>query len=92
MTLKERQINGLMIFLASAMVMYGAGAAWLHNRPPNVDIPWGNIRSGPVVIEVTGETTRSGVYYLPEKTTLPQFLNMAGVEYSPPPAPIFPNR
>ncbi len=82
MTLKERQINGLMVFLAAAMVMYGAGSAWLRNRPPDVNIPWGNIRSGPVVIEITGETPRSGVYYLPEKTTYLQFLNMTGVEYA----------
>jgi DNA uptake protein ComE-like DNA-binding protein len=84
MALKERQINGLLIFLAAALIMYGAEAVWLHTRPPEVDIPWGNIRSGPVVIEVTGKTPRSGVYYLPEKTTLPQFLSMTGVAYSPP--------
>jgi len=87
MTLKERQINGLMVFLAAAMVMYGAGSAWFRNRPPDVNIPWGSIRSGPVVIEITGETQRTGVYYLPEKTTLRQFLNMAGVEYSNPAGP-----
>jgi hypothetical protein len=87
MTLKERQINGLMFFLAAAMVMYGAGTAWFHSRPPDVNLSWGNIRSGPVVIEMTGETPRSGIYYLPEKTSFLQFLNMAGVEYSNPVGP-----
>ncbi|MEI7637266.1 MAG: helix-hairpin-helix domain-containing protein [Syntrophus sp. (in: bacteria)] len=82
MTLKERQINGLMVFLAVAVVMYTAGSAWFWNRPSDVSLPWGNIWSGPVVIEITGETDPSGVYYLPEKTTFMQFLNMAGVEYS----------
>ncbi|HAJ27118.1 MAG TPA: hypothetical protein DCG53_07730 [Syntrophus sp. (in: bacteria)] len=90
MTLKGRQINGLMVFLAAAIVMYGAGSAWLRNRPPDVNLPWGNIRSGPVVIEITGETPRSGVYYLPEKTTYLQFLNMAGVEYENPVGPDLP--
>ncbi|MCX5829644.1 MAG: helix-hairpin-helix domain-containing protein [Deltaproteobacteria bacterium] len=87
MTLKERQINGLMIFLAVAVVMYAAGSAWFRNRPPDVNLPWGNIRSGPVVIEITGEPDPSGVYYLPEKTTFLQFLNMAGVDYSNPIGP-----
>ncbi|MCK9195895.1 MAG: helix-hairpin-helix domain-containing protein [Syntrophales bacterium] len=87
MTLKERQINGLMLFLALAVVMYAAGSAWFRNRPPDVNLPWGNIRSGPVVIEITGETGPSGVYYLPERTTFLQFLNMAGVEYSNPIGP-----
>lgn len=87
MTLKERQINGLMVFLAVAMVMYAAGSAWFRNRPPDVNLSWGNIRSGPVVVEITGETARFGVYYLPEKTTFLQFLNMAGVEYSNPVSP-----
>ncbi|MFA6412650.1 MAG: helix-hairpin-helix domain-containing protein [Syntrophales bacterium] len=87
MTLKERQINGLMIFLVVAMVMYAAGSAWLRNRPPDVNLPWGNIRSGPVVVEMTGETPRSGVYYVPEKTTYLQFLNMTGVEHSNPAGP-----
>jgi competence protein ComEA len=84
MTLKERQINGLIVFLAAAMVVYGAGSAWFRNRPPDVNLPWGNIQSGPTVIEITGETRQSGVYYLPEKTTLLQFLNMAGIEYANP--------
>ena len=84
MTLKERQINGLMVFLAVAVVMYAAGSALFRNRPPDVNLAWGNIRSGPVVVEIAGETARSGIYYLPEKTTFLQFLNLAGVEYSDP--------
>lgn len=87
MTLQERQINGLMIFLAAAMVMYGAGSAWHWNRPPDVNLTWGDIRSGPVIVEITGVTPRSGIYYLPEKTTLLQFLSMAGVEYADPAGP-----
>ncbi len=84
MTLKERQINGLMVFLAVAMVMYFAGSTWFWNCPPDVNLLGINIRSGPVVVEISGETARSGVYYLPDKTTLLQFLNIAGVEYSNP--------
>jgi len=84
MTLKERQINGLMVFLAVALVMYAAGSAWFQNGPPDVNLPWGNIRSGPVAVEIAGETIRSGIYYLPEKTIIQEFLNMAGVEYSNP--------
>ena len=84
MTLKERQINGLMVFLAVAVVMYVAGSALFRNSPPDVNLPWGNIRSGPVVVEIAGETARSGVYYLSEKTTFLQFLSMVGVEYSNP--------
>jgi len=84
MILKERQINGLTVFLAIAMIMYAAGSAWFRDCPPDVNLPWGNIRSGPVVVEITGETTRSGIYYIPEKTTFQEFLNMAGVEYSDP--------
>lgn len=87
MTLKERQIHGLMVFLAVAMVMYAAGSAWFRNRPPDVNLPWGNIRSGPVIVEITGESARSGIYYLPEETTFLQFLNMAGVGYSNPGGP-----
>ncbi|MFA5182987.1 MAG: helix-hairpin-helix domain-containing protein [Syntrophales bacterium] len=87
MTLKERQINGLTVFLAVAMVMYGAGSACFRNRPPDVNLPWGNIRNGPVIVEITGESPQSGVYYLPDKTTFPQFLDMAGVAYSSPIGP-----
>ena len=87
MILKERQINGLIVFFTVAVVMYAAGSAWFRNRPPDVDLPWGNIRSGPIVVEITGETDRSGVYYLPVKTTFMQFLNMAGVDYSNPVGP-----
>ena len=87
MTLKERQINGLMVFLAIAMVMYAVGSVWFRNGPPDVNLPWGNIRSGNVIVEIAGESPRSGVYYLPEKTTFLQFMNMAGVEYSNPLGP-----
>jgi hypothetical protein len=87
MTLKARQINGLTVFLAVAMVMYAAGSASLRNRPPDVNLPWGSIGIGPVIVEIAGDSPQAGIYHLPAGTTEGQFLDMAGVEYSNPLGP-----
>ncbi|HPC32767.1 MAG TPA: helix-hairpin-helix domain-containing protein [Syntrophales bacterium] len=76
MNLKERQFNGLLVFLAGSIFAYlGASACYGHHRWDK-EIPYGNILYGPVVVEMAGDTPAAGIYYLPEKTTLAGFLDL----------------
>jgi competence protein ComEA len=39
---------------------------------------WTDSSSGPMVIELSGETDRKGIYYIPSRTPVRRFLEMAG--------------
>ncbi len=79
MGLKDRQLSGLMIMALMAMIVYGAVSTRFWKNNAEEEIPYGSIRSGPVVVELAGEVPQAGIYYLPEKTTLAEFIALTGV-------------
>jgi competence protein ComEA len=80
MSLPERQIDGLMIFVfmiaAACLMAFFSVSMTSRNSAP----AYGDPREGPVVVSLTGESARGGIYYLPEHTPLSRLLQLAGVE------------
>ncbi len=79
MGLKDRQLAGLKVIILFAVIVCMTVSARFWNHPAKMEIPYGSIRSGPVVVELAGEVPRAGIYYLPARTTLAEFMEIAGI-------------
>lgn len=81
MRLTERQVDGLIVcvLIAAAAGMFSLYSARITRQDIRID--HGEPRDGPVVVRLSGDLQRKGVYYLPEKTKILTLLTLAGVEY-----------
>jgi len=79
MELKDRQLAGLKLTILLALLVYAAISASFWKQETWREIPYSGARDGSLVVELAGDITQAGVYYLPEKTTLSRFMSMAGV-------------
>lgn len=47
--------------------------------PSPLDVPYSSVRPGTVAVELTGDSGRNGVYFVPKGTPLDRFLDLAGI-------------
>lgn len=47
--------------------------------PSPIDVPYSSVRPGTVAVELTGDSGRNGVYFVPKGTPLVGFLDLAGI-------------
>ena len=80
MPLTERQIDGLIVcvFLIAAVCLTAFFAVSTVRR--DAGPAHGDPRDGPVVVRLSGDVGRGGIYYLPKHTPLSRLLHLAGVE------------
>jgi competence protein ComEA len=80
MHITGRQVDGLIVcvLLTAAVCLFSLFSA--RTAPQNAPIAHGDPRDGPVVVSLSGDLSRSGIYYLPENTTLSNLLTLAGIE------------
>ena len=80
MRINGRQVDGLVVcvLIAAAACLFSL----YSTRMVHQDFPLahGDPRDGPVVVRLSGDISRGGIYYLPENTTLMNLLALAGVE------------
>lgn len=78
MKVREGQKVGELILLIAALAVYGG--LWLHDRHPlpASPLPWGDQKTGRIVVEIAGSRGADGIYFLPEATAFAQVSNIMG--------------
>lgn len=80
MTIASSQRYGYVLIVVILIALYAGrdvitGALSLRERThPHADARWGS-----TVVELSGDTDKKGIYYIPSKTSIRGFLQMAGV-------------
>ena len=76
----RRQAVGLLVVVLIAAAVFLLKRGFPNADPPcDVPISHGDLRSGPIVVKLTGAVARNGIYFLPEKETLAGLLKIAGI-------------
>jgi competence ComEA-like helix-hairpin-helix protein len=80
MRITGRQVDGLIVcvLLTAAVCLFSLFSARMAHQ--DVRIAQGDPRDGPVVVRLSGDLSRKGIYYLPKNTTLLNLLTLAGVD------------
>ena len=80
MRLTGRQVDGLIVcvLMTAAVCLFSIFSARMAQQ--DARIAQGDPRDGPVVVRLSGDLSRRGIYYLPEKTTLSNLLTLAGIK------------
>lgn len=77
----RRQAVGLLVVVLITAAVFLLKRGFPSADPPcDVPISHGDLRSGPIVVKLTGAVARNGIYFLPEGETLAAFLKTAGVD------------
>lgn len=69
-----------------ALCFFRSTGAFIFSLPAGERPPYSDEASGPVVVELAGHTDKRGVYFLPEGSSVLDFVTMIGVETQPAPA------
>ncbi len=80
MHLTGRQVDGLIVcvLMTAAVCLFSLSSARMAHH--DARIAHGDPRDGPVVVRLSGDLSRKGIYYLRENTTLLNLLTYAGIE------------
>lgn len=84
MPLAARQVEGSIVLVVITSLVYVAAFFLLRYPLQPTVVSYSDGYLYPVIVGLTGDTDRRGIYFLPEKTTLADFLMMAGVEDADP--------
>lgn len=78
--LTNRQLEGSIVLVVITSVIY-VTVFFLYRYPSQgTSIPYGDGVLYPVIVELTGDTDHKGIYFVPENTTISDFLKIAKVE------------
>ena len=78
----QRQIEGSIVILVIAVLSYVVVSLHTKYQSPVTELPFSNKRSGSLIVKLTGNTDRKGIYYLPEGAKLSDLLRRAEVSKS----------
>ena len=79
MLLTDRQIEGSIVLVVIVSVVYVAASLLIRYPSHVIPIPYSDQASYPVIAELTGDTDHRGIYFVPEDTTVPDFLKITEV-------------
>lgn len=75
----RKQLEGAVFLIAAAVVFY-VGASLAATYKSGIEkIPYGDVSSGSVIVEIAGSTGHDGIYYVPQNTTVMTLLGYAGI-------------
>jgi competence protein ComEA len=79
MRVSEAQRLGSAAVLMISLAVYGV--SFLHARQPvrEAPLPWGSQGPALMVVEVTGDRGREGIYFLPEGLTIEKVFSLIGI-------------
>ncbi|MDI6775940.1 MAG: helix-hairpin-helix domain-containing protein [Syntrophales bacterium] len=80
MSITDRQLDGSIVLVAIASFVYIAVSLLARYPSHGTSIPYSDGGSCPVIAELTGDTDHRGIYFVPEDTTISDFLKIAEVE------------
>jgi competence protein ComEA len=78
----ERKLRGAVIIVILAFIFYSGRWAFQYFQISggNPDFEYGDRKSGSLIVELSGDTDRNGIYYLPEGTTLSGLVERVAIE------------
>ncbi|MDO8785498.1 MAG: helix-hairpin-helix domain-containing protein [Syntrophales bacterium] len=80
MPLAARQVEGSIVLVVITSLVYVAAFFLLRYPSPPAAVPYSDGSLYPVIVGLTGDTDHKGIYFVPEKTTIADFLKIAEVE------------
>ncbi len=77
----EGQLRGALIIVVLAFVFYSARWTfhYFQTSGGNSAFEFGDMNSGSLIVELSGDVDNAGIYYLPEGTKLSGFFDKAGI-------------
>lgn len=81
MRVTGRQVDGLVVVVFVTAAVFLSSFFSIRITPRDVHLSYGDPRDGSVVVKLSADSGRGGIYYLPENTSLSMLLNIAGVSY-----------
>jgi competence protein ComEA len=78
MLVSDTQRLGVLSVLVISLAVYGISLARQPVR--EIPIPWGNQDTGMMVVEVSGDQGREGIYFLPEGMAVDEVLDITGIQ------------
>lgn len=76
----DKQLEGLICLVVLTFISYIAFNLFSSYQYQDNSIHHGDKNSGSAIIEITGHSRFSGIYFVPEKAKISEVLNIAGIE------------
>jgi competence protein ComEA len=77
---RDHLLGSFALLVLTALLMLLAAPSHSTRETPVHDVPYSTQTSGTIAVELTGESGRNGIYFIPRGTTTAGFLAMAGIE------------
>jgi competence protein ComEA len=77
---RDHLLGSFALLVLTALLTLLAAPSQSPRETPVHDAPYSMERPGTIAVELTGESGRNGIYYIPRGTSLASFLAMTGIE------------
>jgi competence protein ComEA len=77
---RDQLLGSFALLTLTALLMLLAAPSHSTRETPVHDVPYSMERPGTIAVELTGESGRNGIYFIPRGTTTAGFLEMAGIK------------
>jgi competence protein ComEA len=79
---RDQLLGCFALLFLTALVLLFSVPARTPREPSGLEVPYSTQTPGSIAVELTGESDRKGVYFIPKGTSLAVFLSMIGVEHA----------
>jgi competence protein ComEA len=79
MRITERQLDGAVVIVVVSVVIYTATFIFSQLQVSSHNIPFGDKRTGNLIVAIGGDTDFNGIYYMSDKARICDLLTSAGV-------------
>jgi competence protein ComEA len=77
---RDQLLGSFTLLVLAALLVILNACPQTARKSSAPDVPFSTQTTGTIVVELTGESGRNGVYFIPRGTTSTGFLQMAGIE------------
>ena len=77
---RDQLLGSFALLVLTALLMLLATPAQSPYERPVLDVPYSEETPGAIAVELTGESGRNGIYFIPKGTDLAGFLVMTGIK------------
>jgi competence protein ComEA len=78
---RDHLLGSFALLVLTALLMLLAAPSQSTRETPVLDVPYSTERADTIALELTGESGRNGIYFIPRGTRLADFLAMTGIEH-----------
>jgi competence protein ComEA len=77
---RDQLLGSFALLVLTALLMLLAAPSQSTRETPVHEVPYSTQTSGTIAVELTGESGRNGIYFIPRGTSLADFLVMTGIK------------